>query len=154
MITNRDPLESFQTAVSARRIVAKLTEAKVQSQLKDLEKAFDLMTSLLRKVENADSAAKKKFDSAYSKIGTIGTALSKDAAKFLGQTSVRGTPDQEAAKDWVLDCNRDWTADWNRYQLAKREIQSSKILDQAGHSYGYATKLGEALLMAGKENLL
>ncbi len=125
------------------------TKAKARSE--GVNKAHEDMKSLLGKVENADSGARKKFDKAYDKIAEGGEAAAKDAKKLIEQYhSDEDDSHVGAAAKLLQHAVQDWETNTMAHAKHRDAMTGKKKLQQAEQSWAYARKIDEYIGMLDK----
>ena len=102
------------------------------------KKYLEDMESLLKKVEDADSGAKKKFDKAYDKLFEVGEKSAKEAKSFLSKLKGMGAEDVVGLIEGAL---RDWERNKVDHHQAAESFSAAKKLHQARNTSGYSQKL-------------
>jgi hypothetical protein len=119
--------------------------SKAESRGKETDQHFDTMKGLLKKVEDVDSSAGKKFDSVYKKLFENGEEATKAAKKLLKQLDNADLDEDSqvfAALEMLHNSVRNWES--NKLDHVKAgEALADKKLRQAESTAGYAKKIDE-----------
>lgn len=135
----KDPDSSVADAEAAR--------SKTRSEASS--KAFDELKSLKKKVDDADSSAKKKFDRAYGKLLEHGLAAQKAAEKLLKkyENLGEGLEDEEAKSqsEATIKMLKSKLGDWKAVAMDHQRVEDGggtyKKVQQAEQTWGYAQEL-------------
>lgn len=122
---------------------------KSKSRSTEIDKSYDTMKGLQKKVDSANPTAKRQFDNAYDKLYSGGESAVKSAQKLIKQHGSGGGEQAEAAVEILRHALKDWERNRVDHARAKDEF-SHKKLQQAEQTHGYAQKLEEAIQNVSK----
>lgn len=118
--------------------------SKAEARDKEVDRLYEEMKSLKKKVDNADESAKKKFNRAYSKIYDSGETAAKSAERLVKKFDHLDEDSEGGASVQMLHhALRNWRG--NQLDHHKSHPHAHSKLQQAEQTWAYAKKIEEAI---------